>query len=384
MAIFKNRKKSNSRYIKLFGKVVYMTSARIRTKKQWFLGGLFSVFKTNEFDHSITKRYYFLNRLVLRENISSRKRSFYVNDELVYTKDLTKSFVRKYNKYFKNYDDILILNANSGEIYLFLTYVLKAFLRKHNAKKVLFMTDKQYHIDLINMICPEISSCKVKRLPVFKDKLVEIADKRFYMLFTKNHFLHVEDTIKKDSSGKAHYFEMLLEELGLTTAEIEFTPMQIPDDVKDSLLEKISKTGLNLDNFVFITPEAYSCEECSNDFWKNIITDAKSKGYDVYANVTNPDNSIEGAEYKTCDLSFAEAIALAGMSKKIVSLRSGLTECLLQCNVPMEVIYTPFKQRYIFNDMSVEKVMTGFGLEEIPNVDRENVCEFKADGFGKK
>jgi hypothetical protein len=368
MAIFKNKKRSNSRYIKIFGRVVYMASIRMYTKKQWFLGGLFSVFKTCEFDHNITKKYYFLKRLILKEDINSYKRSFYLNNKLVYTKDLTKSFIRKYNKYFKSYDNVLILNANSGEIYLFLTYVLKAFLRKHNAQKVLFMTNKQYHIDLIEMICPEIPHCKVKKLPVFNDKFVEIANKRFYMLFTKEHFLRVEEAIKKNTLGSVHYFEMLLKELDMDSAEIEYTPMQISNNVMETLLKKIKKTGLNLDNFIFITPEAYSCEECSDVFWKNIILKEKLKGYDVYVNITDPDNNIENIEYKTCKLSFAEAIALAGMSKKIISLRSGLTECLLQTRVPMVVLYTPFKDRYQFNGMEIDYVMSGFGLKLLPNI----------------
>ena len=44
-------------------------------------------------------------------------------------------FFNKYKKFIPaKYDDIYILNANSGEIYLFLTYILKALLSKNNSK----------------------------------------------------------------------------------------------------------------------------------------------------------------------------------------------------------------------------------------------------------
>lgn len=64
------------------------------------------------------------------------------------------------------------------------------------------------------------------------------------------------------------------------------------------------------------------------------------------------------------------------MSRGIVSLRSGLTECLLQTNVPIFSLYTKFRNRYIFNDMQVEYVFSGFGLNKLPHIDSKKIHEF--------
>ena len=41
--------------------------------------------------------------------------------------------------------------------------------------------------------------------------------------------------------------------------------------------EKINKINLNLNNFVFLSPEAASCEPLGDDFWINNIKSIKGK-----------------------------------------------------------------------------------------------------------
>ena len=62
--------------------------------------------------------------------------------------------------------------------------------------------------------------------------------------------------------------------------------------------------------------------------------------------------------------------------KKIVSLRSGFTEFLLQTNIPMDVIYTKFRKRHFFDDLNTYEVMSGFGLKQLPFVDKSKIREF--------
>ena len=116
------------------------------------------------------------------------------------------------------------------------------------------------------------------------------------------------------------------------------------------------------------------------DFWLELISKFQSKGYDVFMNLTGKEFELENTlSYKTCNLTFSEVFALARLSKKIISLRSGLTEFLIQTGVSMDVLYTKFKQRPIFAEMDTKYIMSGFGIKQIPMTDKYNIREFNMD-----
>ena len=168
-----------------------------------------------------------------------------------------------------------------------------------------------------------------------------------------------------------------MNKLGMTESDLTYRKVMIHLEDERSMLEKVSKTGLNLDKFVFIAPEAQSCKLYDEDFWCELINQFQAKGYDVFVNLVEDDVRLKSAiDYKTCDLNFAEVFALARRSKKIVSLRSGFTEFLLQTGVPIDVLYTKFRHRHFFDDMDIYHVMSGFGLTQLPFVDKEKIREF--------
>ena len=144
------------------------------------------------------------------------------------------------------------------------------------------------------------------------------------------------------------------------------------------MLEKVSATGLNLDKFVFLTPEAQSCKLCDEGFWCELINKFQSEGYDVFVNLASDNVRLQNTiSYKTCSLSLEEAFALAKRAKKIVSLRSGFTEILLQTEAPMDILYTEFRHRPCFGDMDVQHVMSGFGIAQLPLVEKEKIREIE-------
>jgi hypothetical protein len=136
---------------------------------------------------------------------------------------------------------------------------------------------------------------------------------------------------------------------------------------------------------VFLAPEAQSCKLYDEDFWVELINRFQEKGVDVFVNLTEDDIKLKGAkDYKTCDLTLSEAFALAKRSKKIVSLRSGFTEFLLQTDVPIDVLYTKFRHRHFFDDMDIYHVMLGFEISQIPFVDKSKVREFNTFEISQK
>lgn len=379
--IFNYAKTDNNRSFKVFGIPLYSSNIDYSTnaRTQSFLFNLIKTIKTGDIYATDTDKKIqlfglnILSRVIRKNNIQWKFFGINIKQDNLY-----KKFKKKYFKYFdKNYDDIYLINANSGEAYLFLTYCLDACIKKYGSKKPLLVATKPYHIELIKMICPDIDYVYIKRFNMFvKSDTVDfrIDNFRFFQVFSHKHFMQVELDIKNDEN--AHYFKSILEEFDLTQQDLQMRKtLEIISSV-NSMLEKVKKINLNLDNFVLIAPEAHSCTLVDNKYWVELINKYKNEGYDVFVNLVGDEVDLTGADYKTCYLTYSEIYSLAKRAKRIIMLRSGLTELFLQTNVSMEVLYTKFRDRILFNSMDVEQVKQGFGLEQLLYVDKNKICEF--------
>lgn len=382
MKIYEYIRGENERIIKLFGKTFmfqtsdYMTSERYQS----FLGGLVKTFKINDpYTACHDKNIKILGHVVIRRLEKNNYRTYYLFNKEIKKVSLSDEFKKQYFNYFdKQHDDIYILRANSGEIYLTLTYVIDALIKKNGSKKPLLVATQKYHTDMIRMICPDIPYVYVKKLRIkFAGNTFKIDNFRFFLLFDSPHFKQVESDIKNSPFSEHHYFKSILKRLNMTEGDISMRRIIIPIEDEHNMLNKISKTGLNIDKFVFLAPEAQSCKLYDEDFWVELINTFQDKGYDVFVNLIGNDIKLKGAiNYKSCKLTFAEAFALAKRAKKIVSLRSGFTEFLLQTSVPIDVLYTKFRHRHFFDDMDIYHVMSGFGITQIPFIDKSKIQEF--------
>jgi hypothetical protein len=382
MKIYEYIKTESERTAKLFGFPImeqtfdYMTAERI----QKFLGGIISTIKVNDhYNASTDKKIMFFGYPIIRRFEQNNYRIYSMFGKTVRKVSILKIFKKVYFKYFdKKHDDIYILSANSGEIYLTLTYFIDALIKKNGSKNPLLVATNKYHVDIIKMLCPDIPYVYLKKWYLHVNGMSFIIDNfRFFLLYDSPYFKEVEIDIKNNPLGQHHYFKSILNKLELTENNISMRKMVVPPEDERSMLDKITKTGLNINNFVFLAPEAQSCKLYDEDFWVELINRFQEKGIDVFVNLTKDDIKLKGAkDYKTCKLTFAEAFALAKRSKKIVSLRSGFTEFLLQTDVPIDVLYTKFRHRQFFDDMDVYHVMLGFGISQIPFVDKSKVREF--------
>lgn len=382
MKLYEYIKEENERTAKIFGIPVmkqtsdYMTAERY----QEFLGGLVTTIKlSSKESDSSNKEIKILGKSVIKRFEENNFRTYsFLGFE--YRKiSLIEEFKKQYFKYFdKEHDDIYILRANSGEIYLTLTYLIDSIIKKNGSKKPLLVATQKYHIDMIKMICPDLPYVYIKKLnlKIIGDSF-KIDNFRFFLLFDAIHFRKVELDIKGNELGKHHYFKSILERLDFSNENLKMRKMTVLPDAEQSMLEKVEKTGLNLDKFVFLAPEAQSCKLYDEDFWVVLVNKLQEMGYDVFVNLVEKDIKLKNAiDFKTCDLRFAEVFALAKKAKRIISLRSGFTEFLLQTNVPIDVLYTKFRHRHIFNDMSSYHVLHGFGLIQLPFVNVSKIREF--------
>ncbi len=382
MKIYEYIRGENERTIKLFGKTFmsqtsdYMTAERYQS----FLGGLITTIKVNDQITDCSKK----DIQILGHSISKRieennYRIYYLFGKKIKKVSLLKEFKKQYFKYFdKDYDDIYILRANSGEIYLTLTYVIDELIKKNGSKKPLLVATQPYHVDMIRMLCPDIPYVYTKKLRIkIAGNSFKIDNFRFFLLFDSPHFKQVERDIKNNPLGEHHYFKSILNRLEIKESDIQYRQITIPIEDERTMLNKITKTGLNINKFVFIAPEAQSCKLYDEDFWCELINQFQDKGYDVFVNLVEDEVKLkEAVGYKTYYLTFAEAFALAKRSKKIVSLRSGFTEFLQQTNVPIDVLYTKFRKRHFFDDLDIYHVMSGFSLMQLPFTDKSKIREF--------
>lgn len=382
MKLYEYIKGENEITIKILGKnLMSQTSDYMAAQRtQNFFGGIISTFKVNEpYDAGSEKEIKVLGHSIIKRIEKDNYRGYYINGIEVKKLSLLKEFKKQYSKYFdKQYDDIYILGANSGETYLTLTYILDALIKRNGSKNPLLVATLPYHVDMIKMIYPEIPYIYTKKLRInLAGDAFQIDNFRFFLLFASPHFKQVEYDIKHNPLGEHHYFKSILKRVNMANSDISMRKITIPIEAERSMLNKVAKTGLNINKFVFLAPEAQSCKLYDEDFWCELVNTLQDKGYDVFVNLMGNEIKLKGAvNYKTCKLTFAEAFALAKRAQRIVSLRSGFTEFLLQTCVPIDVLYTKFRYRHFFDDLDIYHVMSGFGITQIPFVDKSKIREF--------
>ncbi len=380
MKIYEYIKSENRRESKILGLTIYEQYSDYKTgnRTQNFLNGFISTSKVSDnYEYHIEKEVKIAGKSFIKRVLNDNEYVWYFTGIPIKRLKLAYFYKKHYLKGVKErYDDVYILDANSGEIYLFLVYFLNAYMKKNVSKKVLLVATKKYHIDLIETICPEIPY-------IFRKKLRKNinADKfnydgiNFYMVFQHSHFKRIDNELHKKNED-LNYFKAIKERLNIRDSEIEMRKVVISEDIRKSVYEKVKQTGLNINNFIFVSPEANSCRNLPENFWRNLINKYKELGYDIYVNLTDGKNIFSGGEYKSIDLSYKEAFVLAELAKKIVALRSGLVEFLLQTNVPMDILYTEFSNRHLFDDITSEYVLKGFSLKNLPYINKDIIREF--------
>lgn len=374
MKIISTYRIKRTRFFKFFKWVFCIKIANkyhSKYKKYYFKGLLRAYRRFNPLMYTMEHKIFFYKFLVFRIIEQDNYRCYYFRNLLLRKFPLKKYITKhKYYKKISKHDNVFILNANSGEIYLFLMYALDLMLKKFDAKKPLLIATKKYHIEMIRMICPDVPYIFMTSFyQNIKEEVFEINNTRFIKIFSTEHFFKVEQLIKE--SPNAHYFDLILDTLKINREDIIPRNIIELEDSKKSMMSKIQKLNLNLDNFVFLSPEAASCELLSNEFWINLIIKLQEEGYDVFVNLIKPSETLGKVKCKSCYLTYSEAFSLVNYAKKIYSLRSGFTEFLLHTKVPMEVYYTPFR----CNNITGEQIKTGFGLLKIPDSNPELIKE---------
>ena len=159
----------------------------------------------------------------------------------------------------EKYDDIYIVLNASGEAYFFFQ-AFDEIVKKNGSKSPYIITTRHYHNKLAEMFIPDVKYSFMREcldLSFCKNKIIKKFGHRFFICLPVFHYINWEKEIKKNHN--LHYYTSFLKEFGLKAANIAPPPKAlIPDKVRETMLEKVKKTGLNLENFIFVSPEADS------------------------------------------------------------------------------------------------------------------------------
>lgn len=375
--LYSNTKNSNERIIKIFNLPLYYYSQNDNLSIQTFCLNIIRILKNTDI-----KTFYLFNIPILKTVINGIETRYYLFNYQVKSRN---SAIEFYNKYLKNiefeYDDIYILNSNIGELYLFAAYLLKSFLKKNNSNKPLFIATKKYHIDIISIYFPDAKFIYIKDKirDIKKNATFNIKNHKVFLIFDFSHFARVCQEIRDNEIGATHYFNDIINTLGLTGNDCLKPSPNISKATISNATKKIKETNLNLNKFIILMPEALSCTSISTEVWLDIAKKLINKGYDIYFNIVNEENKKVFSEYKFADLNIQELFYLASFSKAIISLRSGLTEFLLPTGIPNITIYSQFKNRNIFKGITLEKIMASFSMQKIPYVNTKLIKEINSE-----
>lgn len=276
------------------------------------------------------------------------------------------------------YDDVYLINSNSGEASIFLAYLAKAFIKKNKSKTPLFVATQPYLVDIVKMYFPDANVINEKLYYKFIDNnITALGDSwfldghKYYIVYSREHFNKVNRNL-----GEVHFIEQMLKTLGLTTEDFSKPEFFIDSETKSTVLDKMKKLQLNLDRFVVLAPEAMTYRELPQDFWQSLIDGLQNNGYDVFLNTMKPHSY---RKVKSIPLSLSEIFHLTTLSKGLISLRSGISDFLLPTNVPIISLTTDIP----WSKKSSKEQLKAYTLMETPFINKNLVKEVDVIQYAK-
>lgn len=288
-----------------------------------------------------------------------------------------------YNHIYKqseNCKNIYVLLTTSGEIYL-LSLLLKDNI---NLSETLFVATRKYHIDILKMF---LENPKYIYFP----EAFELYNEADYQIKYRNKIIYnylnakfINDLcttwLNKEN---LHYISTIKSYINCKNEFDTKKPKQyFPVEIKNELIAKLTKIGLNTDKFIFFAPEAKTCNPIDISFWKDLYEKFSALGFDIYTNSIGANKEFAFAKY--ADLSVTEANLCAKLSKGIIALRSGLCEPFTLYDLPVAVLYNDIDINNEFiKTLDAKFAMQTFTLKKYPYITDENLSEYNIKEYEK-
>lgn len=254
------------------------------------------------------------------------------------------------------HDYIFFIRAGLGEAYL-LNFMIDEIIKRENIKTPCFVCHRKQYKDLFKLYHPEI--------PFYH---ITIDTKSMFTALKNRNVKYKKQIVNINPSTLKELQELLINyEKGIETRhyvnviksfnnvdKFKYIKPILRNEIRKSVVEKAK--DININNFIFIIKEANFIKPMMQEFWEDIISKLKARGYDIFVNNSN--------------LSLDEAFYLAELSKGIIGLRCGFSELLSTINIPKHIIYTECKYHDIKNLQEV------FSLKKYPFVNSSSIFEY--------
>ncbi|MBR4507904.1 MAG: hypothetical protein IKP23_00285 [Elusimicrobiaceae bacterium] len=352
----------------LCGYPIYKIKEKLNIRERIFCKGLLSSKKTFCYEKGISlKEFFVFKKCFLKRGIYKYRAIVKLFGLTLQDQEEVMAFYKKYkSKIPADTDYLCFLSTGIGEFSLFLSLCLNNFMKQNHIKHPLFITKNKYHIALLNIFCPSLKIILVLDFPFQRVNEFKINNIRAKYFFPLPYFQQVEKDIH---NKRIHFGESLLNFFELNNKKFDVNLPKILSKWQYTTEEKLKPFSLNNKDFVFISPQANSCQRINIKFWNTLVEKLHNKGLKIIFN--SSDFSVPPG-CLTADFSLKEAFVIAQKAKAIIGVRSGLLDLLSMSETPIHAIYTAFKDRKDFPPMSKEYVRIGFDLEKLPKEIRKS------------
>lgn len=271
------------------------------------------------------------------------------------------------------YDDIYIFRHNIGETYVELMHLADRIKANKSKRPMLVLWRKNY-LGFYNMFLPKGADMRYIELDqdeihgIFDpDEMIARGHQRFFCSTPK-----VSESIKELAKTKpdANFYNYIKARSGVKPDAKHMPPKPSAGATK-CVDEKIRRMGLGK-KFLIIAPGATTLSGMNSDFWNIIIDAAREKGYDIFMNTYLNDAAAKIT--KSADMNIEEMLALAKKSSGMITLGSGLAVFLTAAGVPMDLIYTDFRNKQTGYDSA--DTIRYYSVLHLPDVSPDLVKEY--------
>lgn len=278
--------------------------------------------------------------------------------KVIYKKD-TAAFYKRYHADIpSNTDYIFFLSVHIGEFSYFLTYFFSELLKRKHIRHPLFVTTFEYHKKILHMFFPDIPIliCSESKVLLPREGEFNVEQIPSSYLFSDEYFINIEKNIRLK---RVHFLSGMSKYLNMERSS-SIAPICIDEHLHKVVLNKLKQLSLDRKPFVYVVPHASSCQLLPSSFWNELFLRIHQKGLDIFL---NPHNLASYPDWcHTIDLSLEEVFIVAQHAKAIIGLRSGLLDLLIRTKTPIHAIYTDFRPRVKFKQLSADLVLSGFSL----------------------
>ena len=291
----------------------------------------------------------------------------------IFPKSFEKKILDKIIKTINEKHDFvwIVRTAGLGEAYL-LNFIIENLNKKYNAKNPCIVSNNKFYKELFEMYTDipfyhidttweEINISLLKRKYKYKGKTIIV----YHCTYQESMNLFNN----KFSKGKGEDYPTEIRKMSGATSYKLISPKY-----NSQIIAEVNTLcpNLNKDNFIFLVPEPKSVLPVSLSFWKNICSNLKEKGYDLFINTKTGYSEIAPL---SAYLNIGQASYLASIAKGIIAIRCGFLEIISTNNIPKHVIYTPHK----YNPVNATEMLRTSSLIHYPGVTKENLFEYNTD-----